>query len=76
MKRKGKGMTQKRNFKKLISYYRPYRFLFFSDLFFAVCGALITLTLPLIVRYITNEVVYFEADQAIKTIMGDRKSVV
>lgn len=70
MKRKGKGMTQKRNFKKLISYYRPYRFLFFSDLFFAVCGALITLTLPLIVRYITNEVVYFEADQAIKTIMG------
>ena len=46
--------------KKLFAYYRPYKFLFFSDLFFAVLGAVITLIIPLIVRFITNEVVYYE----------------
>ena len=45
--------------KKLFSYYKPYRVLFYSDMFFAILGAVITLVIPLIVRYITNEVVYF-----------------
>lgn len=46
--------------KKLFAYYKPYKFLFFSDLVFAVLGAVITLIIPLIVRFITNEVVYYE----------------
>lgn len=50
--------------KKLFAYYGPYKFLFFSDLFFAVIGAAVTLVIPLVVRYITNEVVYFETDAA------------
>lgn len=58
----------KRNIKKLLSYYKPYRVLFFSDMFFAMLGATITLIIPLIVRYITNEVVYYDGQQALKTI--------
>lgn len=50
--------------KKLFQYYRPYRALFYSDMFFAVLGAAVTLIIPLIIRYITNEVVYFEYSKA------------
>ncbi|MDY5987995.1 ABC transporter ATP-binding protein [Sporofaciens sp. SGI.106] len=46
--------------KKLFAYYQPYKALFYSDMFFAILGAAVTLIIPLIVRYITNEVVYFE----------------
>lgn len=42
-------------FKKFLSYYRPYLGLFFSDMFFALLAAAISLVYPLIVRYITNE---------------------
>ena len=59
----------KKNLKKLLSYYKPYKLLFFSDLFFAIVGAVITLLIPLIVRYITNEVVYFEIGKAQETIL-------
>ncbi len=59
----------KKNLKKLLAYYRPYKLLFFSDLFFAVIGAAISLVIPLIVRYITNEVVYFEYEEAVQTIL-------
>lgn len=34
--------------KRLISYYRPYRGLFFSDMVFAILGAAVTLAIPLI----------------------------
>lgn len=50
--------------KKLFAYYKPYRHLFYSDMFFAILGAGVTLVLPLIVRYITNEVVFFDAGEA------------
>ncbi len=50
--------------KKLFAYYKPYKLLFYSDMFFAILGAAITLIIPLIVRYITNEVVYMEAQDA------------
>ncbi len=46
--------------KKLASYYKPYKLLFFSDLFFAFLGAAVMLVIPLVVRYITNEVVYYD----------------
>lgn len=59
----------KRNLKKLFSYYKPYKLLFFSDLFFAMVGAAITLVIPLIVRYITNDVVYYESQRALETIL-------
>lgn len=55
--------------KKLFAYYRPYKFLFFSDLFFAILGAVVTLIIPLIVRFITNEVVLYDAVTARQTIV-------
>ena len=50
--------------KKLFAYYKPYKPLFYSDMFFAILGAAITLVIPLGIRYITNEVVYMEPDVA------------
>ena len=54
----------KEKLKKLFAYYRPYKAMFYSDMFFAILGAAVTLIIPLIVRYITNEVVYFGAEAA------------
>ncbi len=58
----------KEKLKKLFSYYKPYKSLFFADMFFAILGAAVTLVIPLIVRYITNEVVYFEENEVMHTI--------
>ncbi len=59
----------KENLKKLASYYKPYKLLFFSDLLFAIIGAAVSLVMPLIVRYITSEVVYLELSEALHTIV-------
>ncbi len=59
----------KEKLKKLFAYYGPYQKLFYSDMFFAILGAAVTLIIPLVVRYITNEVVYFEAAEAEKSIL-------
>jgi ATP-binding cassette subfamily B protein len=49
-----------KNLKKLISYYKPYMGTFLLDMFFAVVASAIALAVPLIVRYITSEVIYLE----------------
>ena len=49
-----------KNLKKLLSYYKPYMGTFLLDMFFAVVASAIALVVPLIVRYITSEVVYME----------------
>ncbi|MEG1945744.1 MAG: ABC transporter ATP-binding protein [Lachnospiraceae bacterium] len=54
--------------KKLISYYKPYLNLFVADMFFAMIGAGVTLTIPLIVRYITGNVLIMESKEALHTI--------
>ena len=61
--------TKSGNLKRLIRYYGPYKGLFFSDMFFAVLGSVITLVIPLIVRYITSEVVGWAAPEALRTIV-------
>ncbi len=55
-----------KNIKKIISYYKPYKRIFFLDLFFAVMSSVIVLTIPLIVKYITETVINFPKDQAVK----------
>ncbi len=55
--------------KKLASYYKPYLGLFVADLFFAILGAAITLAIPLIVRYITGNVITLEPSQAMEKIL-------
>ncbi|MBQ6474924.1 MAG: ABC transporter ATP-binding protein [Clostridia bacterium] len=61
--------TKSENLRRLIRYYGPYKGLFFSDMFFAVLGSVITLVIPLIVRYITGEVVGWPANEALQTIL-------
>lgn len=56
--------------KKFISYYKPYKKLFFADMFFALIAAAISLVYPMIVRYITNVVlVQSELSHAIPIII-------
>lgn len=55
--------------KKLISYYKPYLGLFCADMFFATLSAGIALTIPLIVRYVTNTLIYLPADVILSKII-------
>ncbi|MBR4947549.1 MAG: ABC transporter ATP-binding protein [Clostridiales bacterium] len=49
-----------KNLRKLISYYKPYMGTFLLDMFFAVVASAIALVIPLVVRYITSDVIYME----------------
>lgn len=55
--------------KKLFAYYTPYRGLFYSDMFFAILGAGVTLVIPLIIRHITSTVVYYEPGRAKRAVL-------
>lgn len=52
----------------MISYYRPYLGVFTADMLFAFGAAAVSLVIPLVVRFITAEVVYFDGDEAVHTI--------
>lgn len=64
---KGKGKDHK--LKLLAAYYKPYKGLFFADLFFAILGAAVTLVIPLLVRYIMTSIGSMSVAQAQKTIL-------
>lgn len=55
--------------KKLLSYYKPYLELFCADMFFAALSAVIALTIPLIIRYVTNTLIYLPADVIMEKIL-------
>lgn len=57
------------NLKKMASYYKPYLGTFFLDMFFALLSSLIALVIPLVVRYITTEVVKLDAGIAVDKII-------
>lgn len=59
----------RKNLKRLFKYYKPYRKMFWADMFFALLAAAVALTIPLIVRHITSEVVYYETSVAFDTII-------
>lgn len=46
------------NLKKMFSYYKPYKGIFFADMFFATLSAAVALTIPLVVRYVTSTLIY------------------
>ncbi len=58
-----------KKWKKFFSYYKPYKKLFAADMFFACLGATVTLVLPLIIRYITSNVIFREANEALNIIL-------
>lgn len=56
--------------KKFLSYYKPYKKLFFTDMICALLVAMISLIYPMIVRYITNTVlINYEIHDAVKVII-------
>ena len=48
----------KKNLKTMISYYSKYKLVFWLDLFFAALSAAIVLIIPLIVRFVTSNLIY------------------
>ena len=54
-----------KNLTKMISYYRPYRGIFWADMVFAILDAAVALSIPLIIRYITSKVIYMGAEEAL-----------
>ena len=60
------------NFKKLLTYYKPFMGMFLADLLFAALSAGIALSIPLVVRYVTNTLIYLPAEEIVKqiTIIG------
>ena len=59
----------KKNLKKMISYYKPYMGTFCLDMFFAFLASIISLVIPLVVRYITTNVANMDIDTAVRQII-------
>lgn len=59
----------KGKWKKFLSYYKPYLHIFAADMFFAFLAAAVTLVIPLIIRYITRTVIFYEPNQALNKIL-------
>ncbi len=55
--------------KRLMAYYRPYRGVFFTDMFFAFVSAAVALVIPLVVRYVTSTVIYMDGEAAREMIL-------
>jgi ATP-binding cassette subfamily B protein len=51
------------NLKKMIRYYRPYLKTFWADMFFAALSAMVALTIPLVVRYVTSTLIYKKPEE-------------
>lgn len=56
------------NLKKMLSYYKPYRGIFWADMFFATLSAGIALALPLVIRYVTSTLIYLDTAEILQQI--------
>ena len=59
----------KANLKKMAGYYKPYIGIFLLDMFFAFLASIISLVIPLVVRYITTGVIAMQSDIAVNRIL-------
>lgn len=59
----------KENLKKMISYYKPYKRVFFIDMFLAIMASAIALVIPLVVRYVASNVGKMDAKDAVKQLI-------
>jgi len=55
--------------KRMRDYYKPYKKIFYADMFFAILASAITLLIPLVVRYITSTVIYMDSQEALHKIL-------
>lgn len=58
-----------KNLKKMLSYYKPYLGVFTADMVFALIAAGTTLVIPILVRYITQDVILRPMEEALHTIL-------
>lgn len=58
-----------KNFKKMLTYYKPYMGIFWADMFFATLSASIALILPLVIRYVTSTLIYMDRDVILHRIL-------
>ena len=58
-----------KNLKRLLAYYKPHMKMFWADMFFAAVSAGIALSIPLIVRYVTNTLIYLPAEEIVQKIV-------
>ena len=63
MKKRLRSVKMSKNFKKMLSYYKPYRCIFWADMFFATVSAAVALAIPLVIRYVTYTLVYEDKAQ-------------
>mgnify|MGYP004728327099 FL=1 len=56
-------------FRRFVGYYKPYLGIFSADMFFAFLEAGVALAIPLIIRYITSTVVYWDHAEAFAEII-------
>lgn len=57
------------NLKKMASYYKPYIGTFILDMFFAFLASLISLVIPLVVRYITSNIKNMDTEVAVHRVI-------
>ena len=69
MKEKKTDIKKGNKLKRLLGYYKPHRGIFAADMFFAVLGAVVSLILPLIVRYITGNLTDWNGQEAVQNIL-------
>ena len=58
----------KENLKKMVGYYKPYMGTFMLDMFFAFLASIISLVIPLVVRYITQNIADMDSATAVRQI--------
>ena len=56
-------------FRKFLSYYRPYRFLFFTDMICALVVSAVDLAFPQVLRYVTNTLIYMNRSMMIRSVL-------
>ena len=59
----------KENLKKMAGYYKPYMGTFLLDMFFAFLASVISLVIPLVVRYITSNILEMDAKKAVHQVV-------
>ena len=57
------------NLKKMLSYYKSHMREFLLDMFFASLSAAIALTIPLIIRYVTSQLIYMDTEVILNRIV-------
>ena len=67
-------MKKSGTMKKMLTYYKPYMRVFWTDMFFATLSAAVALIIPLVVRYVTYNLVYREPAEILRNAGGERRA--